>query len=101
MAVNEANNITITGMDWSSKLRDVILDSNLWAKIIKWHGNEDLALRWVQLQIKLFSNRQPERAGLSQIISSIAFVEMANPEAAVTVAVFSDKESNRPSRKTS
>ena len=101
MAVSEANNITITGIDWSNKLRDVALDCNLLAKIIHWHGNEDLALRWVQLQIKLFSNRQPKREGLSQIISSIAFVEMANPRAAGIVASLNGEELNRMNRKTS
>ena len=80
MALHEANNIILTGMDWSNKLRDVSLDMHLWIKITHWHGDQDRALRWVQLQIKLFSNRQPEREGLSHIISSIAFIEMANPQ---------------------
>ncbi|MFT4862291.1 MAG: hypothetical protein ACI95C_001509 [Pseudohongiellaceae bacterium] len=80
MALLEANNIRLTGMDWSSKLRDVSMDMKLWIKITSWQGDQDRALRWVQLQIKLFSNRQPERAGLSHIISSIAFIEMANPQ---------------------
>lgn len=80
MAVNETDNIVLTGLDWSSKLRDVVLDVHLWNKIIHWHGDRDKALRWVQLQIKLFSIRHPEQSSLSHIISSIAFVEMANPD---------------------
>ncbi len=80
MALHETNNIRLTGMDWSNKLRDVSLDMKLWTKITSWQGDQEQALRWVQLQIKLFSNRQPECAGLSHIISSIAFIEMANPK---------------------
>ena len=80
MATNEANNISITGMDWSSKLREVDIDMHLWNKICHWHGDEEKALKWVQLQIKLFSNRHDDRNSLSHIISSIAFVEMANPD---------------------
>lgn len=79
MALSDTNNIVITGMDWSNRLRDVSLDMNLWGKLTTWHGDQDRALRWVQLQIKLFSNRQPDRDGLSHIISSIAFIEMAGP----------------------
>lgn len=101
MALNEANNITITGMDWSNKLRAVSLDRNLWAKIIAWHGNEDSALRWVQLQIKLFSNRQPSREALSQIISSIAFVEMASPKNTGFVATLDNQGQNQSSTKAS
>jgi len=80
MALDETNNITLTGMDWSNKLRDVCLDMQLWIKLTQFHGDQDHALRWVQLQIKLFSNRQPDQKGLSHIISSIAFIEMAAPE---------------------
>lgn len=80
MSINTMNNIAIAGMDWSNKLREVDVDMHLWHKICQWHGDEEKALKWVQLQIKLFSNRHPERIGLSQIISSIAFVEMANPD---------------------
>jgi hypothetical protein len=87
MALNETNNITLTGMDWSNKLREVSLDMNLWVKITHWHGDQDSALRWVQLQIKLFSNRQREREGLSQIISAIAFIEMRAPTPVGATAV--------------
>ncbi|NKB31736.1 MAG: hypothetical protein GKR91_01385 [Pseudomonadales bacterium] len=80
MSINELNNIALVGMDWSNKLREIDVDMHLWNKICQWHGDEEKALKWVQLQIKLISNRHPERTGLSQIISSIAFVEMANPD---------------------
>jgi hypothetical protein len=79
MALDKTNNITLTGLDWSNKLREVSLDMNLWVKITQWHGDQDSALRWVQLQIKLFSSRHPESEGLSHIISSIALVEMKGP----------------------
>ncbi|MFK7862834.1 MAG: hypothetical protein AB8B95_01265 [Pseudohongiellaceae bacterium] len=79
MAINNEDNIVLSGLDWSSKLRDVVLDVQLWHKIINWQGERDKALRWVQLQIKLFSTRHPDHSSLSHIISSIAFVEMAKP----------------------
>jgi|APSaa5957512535_1039671.scaffolds.fasta_scaffold133851_1 hypothetical protein len=80
MSINEMNNIALAGMDWSNKVREIDVDMHLWNKICQWHGDEEKALKWIQLQIKLFSNRHPERAGLSQIVCSIAFVEMANPD---------------------
>ena len=79
MAINSKNNISLTGLDWTSRLRELTLDVLLWQKLIQYHGNSDKALRWVQLQIKLFSLRHPEPSSLSHIISSIAFVEMATP----------------------
>jgi hypothetical protein len=82
VATNKESNITLTGLDWTSRLREVALDVLLWQKLVQYHGNSDKALRWVQLQIKLFSNRHPEALSLSHIISSIAFVEMANPRPA-------------------
>lgn len=98
MAVNEADNIVLTGLDWSSKLRDVVLDVQLWNKIIQWQGDRDKALRWVQLQIKLFSTRHPEQLSLSHIISSIAFVEMANPESSGSTERFqhAPQQQNQP-----
>ena len=80
MSINEMNNITLAGMDWSNKVREIDVDMHLWNKICQWHGDEEKALKWIQLQIKLFSNRHPERTSLSQIVCSIAFVEMANPD---------------------
>lgn len=80
MATEAANNLTISGKDWSNRPRELDLDLHLWQKICHWHGDEQKALNWVQLQIKLFSNRHPERNSLSHIVSSIAFVEMANPD---------------------
>jgi hypothetical protein len=82
VVTNKENTITLTGLDWTSRLREVALDVQLWQKLVHYHGNSDKALRWVQLQIKLFSNRHPEASSLSHIISSIAFVEMANPQPA-------------------
>jgi hypothetical protein len=79
VAINSKNNISLTGLDWTSRLRELTLDVLLWQKLIQYHGNSDKALRWVQLQIKLFSLRHPEPPSLSHIISSIAFVEMATP----------------------
>lgn len=90
MAMSDTNNITLTGLDWSSRLREVVLDAHLWQKIISWHGDNDKALRWIQLQIRLFSTRNPDQASLSHIISSIAFVEMANPENIRHVATLND-----------
>lgn len=95
MAINRENNISLTGLDWSSRLREVELDIQLWHKLVQCHGNSDKALRWVQLQIKLFSNRHPEPASLSHIIASIAFVEMANPKQAAASGVFNgDKQTH-------
>lgn len=82
MAIHKESNISLTGLDWTSRLREVALDVQLWQKLVQYHGNSDKALRWVQLQIKLFSNRHPESSSLAHIISSIAFVEMANPQLA-------------------
>jgi hypothetical protein len=79
VAINSKDNISLTGLDWTSRLRELTLDVLLWQKLIQYHGNSDKALRWVQLQIKLFSLRHPEPSSLSHIISSIAFVEMATP----------------------
>lgn len=100
MALHETNNIILTGMDWSNKLRDVSLDMKLWIKITQWHGDQDRALRWVQLQIKLFSNRQPDREGLSHIISSIAFIEMVNPENKGLTARLNGKDIGNSGRNT-
>ena len=79
MSINEENNISLTGLDWSNELREVDVDLHLWYKMCGWRGGEENALKWLQLQIKLFSDRHPERDSLSYIISSIAFVEMSNP----------------------
>lgn len=73
-------------MDWSNRLREVSIDLKLWIKITQWQGDQDRALRWIQLQIKLFSNRHPSKTGLSHIISSIAFIEMVNPQNLPTLA---------------
>ncbi len=79
MAIDESNNITISGKDWAERPREIDIDRHLWKKICHWHGNEQQALDWVQLQIGLFSKRHKEKKSLSQIIASIAFVEMVNP----------------------
>lgn len=80
MSINELNNLVLTGKDWSNEVREIDFDRHLWHKVCQWHGGEAQALNWVHLQIKLFSSRHTERLGLSQIISSIAFVEMAKPD---------------------
>ena len=82
MSINEENSISLSGLDWSNELREVDVDLHLWYKMCGWRGGEENALKWLQLQIKLFSDRHPERAALSYIISSIAFVEMSNPSRA-------------------
>jgi hypothetical protein len=82
MSINEENNISLTGLDWSNQLREVDVDLHLWYKMCCWRGGEEKALQWLQLQIKLFSNRHTARDSLSYIISSIAFVEMSNPSRA-------------------
>jgi hypothetical protein len=82
MSINEENNISLTGLDWSNQLREVDVDLHLWYKMCGWRGGEENALKWLQLQIKLFSERHPGKASLSYIISSIAFVEMSNPSRA-------------------
>jgi len=80
MAISPETNISLKGMDWSNRLREVCIDLRLWHKICVWQGGPEGALDWVQTQIRLFSSRHPEQQPLSHIISSIAFVEMAGPE---------------------
>lgn len=80
MSINKLNNIVLSGKDWCNEMREIDIDPHLWQKVCHWHGGESQALNWVQLQIKLFSSRHTQRPGLSQIISAIAFVEMAKPD---------------------
>jgi len=77
MPDTESDSISLIGLDWCHKLREVDIDLVLWQRMCDWNGNEADALTWVQTQIKLFSSRHPQRHSLSHIISSIAFVEMS------------------------
>jgi len=79
MASNDSSTICLRGNDWANRPREVEIDSDLWRKICHWHGDDQQALDWVQLQIGLFSKRHRDKNSLSQIIASIAFVEMVNP----------------------
>ena len=79
MTGNDSSTIVLRGDDWSNRPRDVEIDKQLWRKICHWHGDDQQALDWVQLQIGLFSKRHRDKKSLSQIIASIAFVEMVNP----------------------
>jgi hypothetical protein len=65
---------------WTSRLREVTLDVQFWQKLVQYHGNSAKAPHWVQLQINFFSNRHLKASLLRRIISSITFVEMANPQ---------------------
>jgi hypothetical protein len=78
MSESVVNTISLTGKDSNNNVREVDIDLMLWNKICSWKGDETNALKWLQLQIKLFSNRHQIRDSLSYIISSIAFVETCN-----------------------
>ncbi len=79
MATDSKDTITLKGLDFSNSLREIELDIRLWDKICNWHGSPIRADKWIKEQIQLFSSRHPESSELSQVISSIAFVEMVNP----------------------
>ena len=79
MSGDKPDSITLKGHDFSNILREVELEPHLWKKICKWHGSPGRAQDWVQQQIQLFSSRHADESELSQVIASIAFVEMTNP----------------------
>ncbi len=78
MSEISGDTISLTGKDNNNESRKVDIDLMLWQKICNWKDGETNALEWLQIQIKLFSNRHQKRDSLSYIISSIAFVETCN-----------------------
>lgn len=78
MALLPDSTIELSGLDWAAQQRVVDIDRVLWQRLVSWKGSAELAEEWIQGQIQLFSGRHPSKAKLSHIISSIAFVELAN-----------------------
>jgi hypothetical protein len=78
-SLRAAGMVQLSGMDWAAQYREVELDPVLWQRMVRVMGDEAGARQWVEGQIKLFSARQPDKAGLSKLISSMAFVEIASP----------------------
>lgn len=79
MPAETAAKISLRGTDFANVMREIELEHHLWQKVCNWHGSPDRARDWVQQQIKLFSSRHTEKQELSQVIASVAFVEMVNP----------------------
>ena len=82
MSINSKGATSLTGLDWRSRLKEVVLDALVWQKLIQYSRTSDEALR--PAANKFFSLLHPDPSLLGPIISLIVFVEMTSTLPATT-----------------